>query len=252
MAFDKNKILTMIKLALYDKHDGYNDRMINNYYRHDYIYGKNVSTRFAVGFCGLVIIAFYWIQIVLEQDFDIFNLDLRQMATDSILFLIALLSVFSVIGMLQGTREYYHVQKRLEKYRELVSQLDIKQKVFKKVQEELYDEEMYIQPQRARQTSNPNIERTRKTIAPPNSRAEQPIKKQEESEYEEMYSPPQRTRKTIAPPGSRAEQSITSRTRTVAPSSINDPRRQASRPSPTRAVRPPGSSTSVRIPKRNP
>ena len=194
MAFDKNKILTMTKLALYDKHEGYTDRMTNNYYRHDYIYGKNVSTRFAVGFCGLILLMFHWVQIVLIQETDIFDLDFRGIAIDSILFLIALMAVYSVIGTIQGTREYYNVQKRLEKYRELVIKLDTKEETI--VQEIEDDEEMYIPPQNVRR--RPNIERRARTVAPPSSSRDDPRRQASRP----RPTRPTTTTRTVRPPGS--------------------------------------------------
>ena len=207
----------MTKLALYDKHEGPGDRMVNDYYRHDYIYRKNLGTRFAVGFGGLILLAFYLIQTILIEDTDVFELDFSGILIDSILFLAAILAVYSVIGTIQGTREYYLVQKRLEKYRELVTWLDNKEIVEEPIEKS--DEEMYIPPTRVRQ--RPRIDRANtRTIPPPGSRT--------------------KTR-TIPPPGSSSR--------------IDDPRRQASRPRPTRpstrTVRPPNSSPPVRIPRRN-
>ena len=53
----RQKILLMTKLALYEKHYGAVDRAANDYFRHDFIYKKNLGTRFAVGFGGLIILA---------------------------------------------------------------------------------------------------------------------------------------------------------------------------------------------------
>ena len=121
---NQKKIITMTKLALYDKHEGAADRAANEYFRHDYIYRKNLGTRLAVGVAGFLILLIYWLRVILLDGVDILQMDVRQYLTDSVLFLVALLAVYSLIGTIQGTREYYLIQKRLEKYNSLVRQLE--------------------------------------------------------------------------------------------------------------------------------
>jgi len=123
---NQQKIVTMTKLALYDKHNGPADRAASEYFRHDYIYKKNLGTRIAVGIGGLLVIAIYWLRVVLLDGADILQMDIRQYLTDSVLFLVALLAVYSLIGTIKGTREYYLIQKRLENYSSLVRQLERK------------------------------------------------------------------------------------------------------------------------------
>ena len=113
---NQHKIITMTKLALYDKHKAAADSEANDYFRHDYIYRKNLGTRLSVGFCGLVILAIYWLRVIFIDEVDIFELYLRQYVIESILFILALMAVYSLIGTIQGTREYYLVQKRLDEY----------------------------------------------------------------------------------------------------------------------------------------
>jgi len=55
---------------------------------------------------------------------DVLQMDIQSYLTDSVLFLVALLAVYSLIGTIQGTREYYLIQKRLENYNFLVRQLE--------------------------------------------------------------------------------------------------------------------------------
>jgi hypothetical protein len=120
----RQKIITMTKLSLYDKHEGPADRAANEYFRHDYIYKKNLGTRLAVGIAGVLILLIYWLRLILLDGIDILQIDLRQYLTDSVLFLVALLAVYSLIGTIQGTREYYLIQKRLERYNALVRRLE--------------------------------------------------------------------------------------------------------------------------------
>ncbi|MCL2605048.1 MAG: hypothetical protein FWD90_11275 [Defluviitaleaceae bacterium] len=120
----QQKIIVMTQLALYDKHEGHADQLANDYFRHDYIYRKNLGTRFAVGFGGFIMLGLYWARNIFIDGADLFELDFTTHLYDSILFILAILAVYSLIGTIQGTREYYLVQKRLTRYHALVRQLE--------------------------------------------------------------------------------------------------------------------------------
>jgi len=120
----KQKILLMTKLAVYDKHDGPSDRAANEYFRHDYIYRKNLGTRLAVGTGGLIILAFYWLRVIFIDGADVFEMYFQTYITNSVFFLLALLAFYSLVGTIKGTRDYFLVQKRLEKYNRLVKHLE--------------------------------------------------------------------------------------------------------------------------------
>ena len=121
---DPQKIITMTELALYDKHEGTHDRAASEYFRHDFIYKKNLSTRLAVGLGGLFILALYWLRVFLIDGTDILEMEAAGPIRDSVLFMLALLAVYSLIGTVQATREYYLIQKRLKKYETLVNKLE--------------------------------------------------------------------------------------------------------------------------------
>ena len=121
---NQKKIIAMTKLALYDKHEGGADRAANEYFRHDYIYRKNLGTRLAVGIAGVLMLLIYWLRVILLDGVDILQMDIRSYLTDSVLFLVAILALYSLIGTIQGTREYYLIQKRLENYHSLIKQLE--------------------------------------------------------------------------------------------------------------------------------
>jgi len=114
----------MTKLALYDKHDGPADRAANDYFRHDYIYRKNLGTRLSVGFGGMIILAIYWLRVIFMDGVDVFELHLQTHIFESIVFILALMAVYSLIGTIQGTREYYLIQKRLERYQGMLRYLE--------------------------------------------------------------------------------------------------------------------------------
>ena len=121
---NEQKIITMTKLALYDKNEANTDQEANDYFRHDYVYRKNLSTRIAVGCGGILILIIYWMNVVFSDGGDFFELDFTQLLIESILFMVALLALFSFLGTIQSTREYYLMQKRLNNYQLLVRQLE--------------------------------------------------------------------------------------------------------------------------------
>ena len=121
---NREKIITMTKLAIYDKRDGASDRAANEFFRHDYIYKKNIGTRIAVGIGGVILLALYWLGVVFVDGVDVFELDLLTHIMESMLIVVAIIAAYSVIGTIHGTREYYLVQKRLKKYHNLVNFLE--------------------------------------------------------------------------------------------------------------------------------
>ena len=121
---NKNKIITMTKLAVYDKNEGVADRLVNDYFRHDYIYKKNMATRFFTGIGAIILVGLYWLRTFFIDGADLFEMDLMRYIRVSVLFVIAVMSFYSVIGTIQGTRQYYLMQKRLKKYTALMHQLE--------------------------------------------------------------------------------------------------------------------------------
>jgi hypothetical protein len=120
----KQKIIAMTKMAQYDKNEGPADRVVNDYYRHDYVYKKNLGTRLCVGIASLAFVALYWLKLLFIDGIDIFEADLPKILTDSGKFVVVILAFYSVAGTIQGTRQYYLMQKRLEKYTSLTEQLE--------------------------------------------------------------------------------------------------------------------------------
>lgn len=122
--YNKQKIITMTKLAIYDKHEGESDRLCNEYFRHDYIYRKNMWTRLCAGMGALIFVGVYWLRVIFIDGADIFAMDLQKYITDSVLFVLAVLAVYTLIGTIQSTRQYYLMQKRLERYWGLLYHLE--------------------------------------------------------------------------------------------------------------------------------
>ena len=119
-----HKIITMTKLALYDKNNGAADRAANEYFRHDYIYKKNLGTRLAVIVGGILLLAIHWTRLIFVNGVDVFDLDIITVMRDSVLVLLVIVAFYSFVGTIQGTREYHLIQKRLQKYQEMLQLLE--------------------------------------------------------------------------------------------------------------------------------
>ncbi len=121
---DYNKIIVMTKLGLADKEYDRKYRRINEYFRYDYIYRKNVWTRFCVITGSLFILAIYWANQILVKGINILNIDLKKAGTDAILFLVLVAVAYSLLGTLLASREYTAAQKYQRHYLHLLDRLD--------------------------------------------------------------------------------------------------------------------------------
>ena len=121
---NRHKIIVMTRLALYDKHGGDADRVTCGFFRHDFIYRRNMATRLAVGVCGVLLALMYWLRAFFEDGLeDFFSATLQQDIIDTALFVVALMAAYTLIGTITGTREYYLAQERLRHYNSLTRQL---------------------------------------------------------------------------------------------------------------------------------
>lgn len=121
---NKNKIILMAKMAVYDKCHGNADRAVYSYFRRDYIYRKNMWTRAAVAVGSMFLLVLYWLHQIFIYGLDIREIDIQQGVLNSILFLGAVIAFYTLIGTIQGTHQYYKVQKRMERYLALIQRLE--------------------------------------------------------------------------------------------------------------------------------
>jgi len=121
---EKEKIILMSKMAIYDKKYGNADHKIFSYYRRDYIYRKNMWTRFSVALGALFLLSIYWLHQIFIYAVDVHELDIAQSVTNSILFLLAVMALYTMIGTIQGTIEYYKVQRRVEDYISMIEEIE--------------------------------------------------------------------------------------------------------------------------------
>lgn len=117
---DKEKIVLLTRLAIYDKYMSESDKKINNYFLHDYIYKKNFATR-AFAFIGsLIIVFFYLLHKVFVMGADIFELDYRQELIDIAIFVVVVLVLYTIIGSFKSAMEYKASQNRIKAYIEVL------------------------------------------------------------------------------------------------------------------------------------
>jgi len=120
---NKNKIILMSKMAVYDKRHREADRAIFSYFRRDYIYRKNTWTRLSVAMGSMVLLGLYWLHRIFIYGVDIQELDIQQSVIDSVLFLVAVMAFYTLVGTIQGTHQYHKVQKRVERYLAMMQRL---------------------------------------------------------------------------------------------------------------------------------
>lgn len=120
----KEKIILMTKLAVYDKYEGEADRRANEYYRHDYIFKKNIWTRFCAAVGAVILLAFDWLWKIFVKEIDLSLLNYRQELLDAVFFIVAVMILYTLIGTVKATVEYNRSQKRLQKYFYVLNKLD--------------------------------------------------------------------------------------------------------------------------------
>lgn len=121
---NKNKIILMTRMAIYDKHHAEADRAVFSYFRRDYIYRKNMWTRMCTAIGATILLALYWLHQVFIYGIDLQELDIRQSVLDSLLFLIAVMALYTLVGTIQGTAQYHQVQTRMERYLSMLQRLE--------------------------------------------------------------------------------------------------------------------------------
>ena len=117
---DKEKVVLLNRLAIYDKHISESDKKINDYFLHDYIYAKNIRTRFFAFIGSLIILAFYMLHRIFVEEIDLFALDYMKELTDAAVFIVIILVLYTLIGSLQASVTYRASQKRIRAYLEVL------------------------------------------------------------------------------------------------------------------------------------
>ncbi|MCL2573525.1 MAG: hypothetical protein FWE34_03110 [Defluviitaleaceae bacterium] len=122
--YDTEKIRIMAKMAVYDKRDFERDSKTGQYFRHDYIYKKNMQMRFFLGIGCAVLLLFYVIYLLAIEGADVFAMDFQTEAIRLLFFGLALMAGYSFIGTIIYTREFLKSERRVNAYFALMRKLD--------------------------------------------------------------------------------------------------------------------------------
>lgn len=114
----------MTRLAVQDKNYGEKDRKINGYFKHDYVYKKNVWTRISAAVGCVIILALYWLYKILIDGIDVFTLNFNRELTWSLIIVVFFMLVYTLIGTIIASAEYTASEKRLKRYFNLIRRLD--------------------------------------------------------------------------------------------------------------------------------
>jgi len=122
--YNKEKIIIMSKMAVYDKRDFAKDSQANHYFRHDYIYKRNMQMRFGLGIGCLILILFYVFYLFAVDGADVFALDYQFEALRMLSLVLVIMIGYSFIGTIIYTREFVIAQRRIGKYFALMERLN--------------------------------------------------------------------------------------------------------------------------------
>ena len=121
---NKEKIILMTKLALYDKNFGEADKSAGGFFRHDYIYWKNFWVRLNALFGCAIIVAVYVLDVIVIKGTDLFAIDYRQEGIKILTFVIIVLGIVTFFGSIKATWEYSAIEKRVASNLEHTKKLD--------------------------------------------------------------------------------------------------------------------------------
>ncbi|MDR2182558.1 MAG: hypothetical protein LBE55_00115 [Clostridiales bacterium] len=122
--YDKDKIRIMSKMAVYDKRDFERDAKAGQYFRHDFIYKRNMQMRFFLGIGCVILLFFYIMHLLAIEGADLFTVDFQAEAIRLLFYIIVLMTVYSLIGTIIYTREFLRSEKRINAYFTLMRKLD--------------------------------------------------------------------------------------------------------------------------------
>ena len=114
----------MTKLAVYDHQHGPRDKKINEYYRHDYIYRKNMWTRLCAAIGAVIILAVYWAYQLFALNVSFLEIDYKQAGINAATFVLAVMALYTVIGTVREAAAFSKSQRRLKNYMRMLYMLD--------------------------------------------------------------------------------------------------------------------------------
>jgi len=120
----KKRVIMMTKLAIYDQQYGPRDRKDNEYYRHDYIYRKNMWTRLCAAIGAVIILAFYWMYQIFALGKSFLEINYQRAGINAAILVLVIMAVYTIIGTVKETARYAKSQRRLKNYMRMLYMLD--------------------------------------------------------------------------------------------------------------------------------
>jgi hypothetical protein len=164
---DKDKIRIMAKMAVYDKKGFERDARANQYFRHDFIYKRNMQMRFHLGIGCIILAVFYVLYLIAIQGYDIFELNFQAETIRLLTFVLVIMVGYSFLGTIIFTREFLVSQKRVEAYFALMRELsgeepeELSQDLQRAVNLEDEPEYEHVEPYRRRGEKMPEYGQSR-------------------------------------------------------------------------------------------
>jgi len=121
---NEERIIIMSKLAVYDKNFGESDRLVNKFFRTDYVYRKNMWTRFYVFVGCLLLVCVYALRVFIVDSYDIFNFDYRGELIRIGILTLVMLAVYTLISTKIYVSEFNRAQRRFGNYIKLIKLLN--------------------------------------------------------------------------------------------------------------------------------
>ena len=121
---DRERIIIMSKLAVYDKNYGEKDRQANMFFRTDYVYRKNMWARFYVFLGCLLIVGLYAVRLFTVDGYDVFDFDYLGALINVGAFILVVLVIYTLICTQMYVAEFNQAQRRLENYMALIKRLN--------------------------------------------------------------------------------------------------------------------------------
>ena len=123
---DKNKIILMTKLAIYEKNNMKRDNKKIDYYLEDYVYINNFKTRISITIMVAIIAVVG--SIVQFSETLVFPMSLEELIAEYLVVYIApwliLMVIYTFISTIVYSKRYYKSQKNHRDYMNLIKQLD--------------------------------------------------------------------------------------------------------------------------------
>jgi hypothetical protein len=127
---DKEKIILMTKLAVYEKNEGAADKRKMEYFLNDYVYRRNIGIRArAMIGCAIVIMLYALHRIIIDNADIISGIDYAKELGVICAFAVSVLVAYSIIGSAVNIADYHAAGKRIKTYLKTIDDLEKRRKI---------------------------------------------------------------------------------------------------------------------------